>query len=123
MQVATCGTMRKLVLAPGLFTFFLAVPACSDGSAALPGPGGGNSTDSVRPPLGPVDPANAGTRELEPTSRSSPPISTTGGQHAEGGGGGSPVPEPTTLFLLGSGLAGIAIVNRRRKPRYVVPHE
>jgi hypothetical protein len=39
------------------------------------------------------------------------------GGGAEGGGGGSPVPEPGTLLLVGTGLAGAALL-RRRKPRH-----
>jgi hypothetical protein len=42
----------------------------------------------------------------------------SGGSGAGGGGGGqggSPVPEPSTLLLVGTGLAGAALLRRRRK--------
>ncbi|MBM3226263.1 MAG: PEP-CTERM sorting domain-containing protein, partial [Candidatus Tectomicrobia bacterium] len=31
-----------------------------------------------------------------------------------GGGGGDPVPEPGTILLLGSGLAALALVGRKK---------
>ncbi|MEZ6037701.1 MAG: PEP-CTERM sorting domain-containing protein [Planctomycetota bacterium] len=37
------------------------------------------------------------------------------GGESGGGGGGQPVPEPSTLLLVGSGLAGAALLRRRRK--------
>lgn len=34
-----------------------------------------------------------------------------------GGGGGQPVPEPGTLLLVGTGLAGAALMRRRREQK------
>lgn len=39
----------------------------------------------------------------------------TGGGPGGGSGGGSPVPEPGTLLLVGTGLAGAALLRRRRQ--------
>ena len=35
--------------------------------------------------------------------------------HQPAGPPAEPIPEPLTMFLLGSGLAGVAIVHRRRR--------
>ena len=38
-----------------------------------------------------------------------------GGGGGDGGNGPGPVPEPSTLLLVGTGLAGVAMMRRRRK--------
>lgn len=39
----------------------------------------------------------------------------TSGGGTSGGGGGQPVPEPSTFVLVGTGLAGLSLLRRRRK--------
>lgn len=40
---------------------------------------------------------------------------TSGGGAGGGSGGGQPVPEPSTFVLVGTGLAGLSLLRRRRK--------
>jgi hypothetical protein len=40
---------------------------------------------------------------------------TSGGGTGGGSGGGQPVPEPSTFVLVGTGLAGLSLLRRRRK--------
>ena len=84
--------------------------ACSDHSSgigsALPSPQ--NPENSSRP-VSPISPAIPGGRVL-------PGDPHTGvGQPGPKPAPGEPIPEPATMFLLGTGLAGVAVYHRRRR--------
>ncbi len=59
----------------------------------------------------PARPQDAPSYGREPT----PPISTPPGP--TGGEGSAPVPEPSALFLVGTGLLGVAVTTRLRRRR------
>jgi hypothetical protein len=70
--------------------------ACTDRSASV-------DNGQNRPP---VSQPNGGMTEASPSGTITP-----GG----GGGGGTPVPEPGTILLVGSGLVGASLLLRGRK--------
>lgn len=78
--------------------------------------GGGTGGGGGTLPSGGDGQTGGGTGGGGPTSGGS---STDGGKEGGGQGGngpgGSPVPEPGTMLLVGTGLAGAALMRRRRK--------
>lgn len=94
--------------------------ACADHDGWLP-----PVESPTQPPIGPgdhnqVDPVPGGNvTEPPPGGEGTQPGSTPGapgsGNPPAGGGGGSPVPEPGTMLLVGTGLAGAALLRRRRQ--------
>ncbi len=131
--------MRQILLTASLI-FSLGLAACADhaGSIALIDP-------PVAPPIGPSDSNNVGPNPAtgDDLSNALPGGGTgfngggtppgDGGGSTSGGGGsgggkdpgngkpggggpaGSPVPEPGTMLLVGTGLAGAALMRRRRQ--------
>lgn len=89
------------------------------GDGSTVGGGGGSGSGGGTLPSGGDGQTGGGTGGTGgtggPTSGGS---STDGGKEGGQGGngpGGSPVPEPGTMLLVGTGLAGAAFMRRRRK--------
>lgn len=81
-------------------------PTDAPGGVGGGGGGGGNGSSAAQ---------NQGSTGSSPTGTGSG--ATSGGSSGSGGGGssgGGPVPEPSTLLLVGTGLAGAALLRRRR---------
>ena len=131
--------MRKTLLI-NLLIASLALPACSEKSVTIvtdhigpDAPINDPDTRAFNPTSNSSDPDptglgnTAGGGQADPTnnpddSDDSPKLiaGPTPGQEGQGNGsGGEPVPEPGTLLLVGSGLAGIgaSILHRRRRPK------
>ncbi len=79
------------------------------GGLGASGPTGTGSVDLPAGGSGPATPSDL------PSDGTSPTDALGGGGGGGGGAGGSPVPEPGTMLLVGTGLAGAALMRRRRK--------
>lgn len=96
-----------------LLLLFTAV-SCADSSSGrnTPSSGGENNT----PPVTKGDGTAFTPGKTEAPEVPQPGSKGTGGNGGSGPGNpGAPVPEPATILLVGTGLAGLAIYHRRKR--------
>lgn len=90
------------------FALLWTLQSCSDSSSTQPAA----ESQQPAPPPAPINPADGsvvGALPREPASEGG------SGEPSGSGSPGQPVPEPATMLLIGTGLAGVAIYRRRRK--------